>query len=93
MHYLTRYIEMVGRKTLLIRIFRASGYSRNAVQRSSLFKTNKSVYPTDRTFAVLRFPFLLPAMFKMLSSPKTAPSESVANTSIPSSVTTWKLFN
>ena len=55
----------------------ASGYSVKASQRSSLDKENKSEYPTLLTLAVLRLPVLFPGIFKMLTSPNTAPSARV----------------
>ena len=66
----------------------ASGYSVNASHKSSLDNENKSEYPTLLTLAVLRFPVLFPGMFKILTSPKTAPSANVTNTVVPSSATT-----
>ena len=60
----------------------ASGYSVKASQRSSLDKENKSEYPTLLTLAVLRLPVLFPGIFKMLTSPNTAPSARV----------TWKIY-
>ena len=68
----------------------ASGYSVNASHKSSLDNENKSEYPTLLTLAVLRFPVLFPGMFKILTSPKTAPSANVTNTVVPSSATTSK---
>ncbi|KAK6493851.1 hypothetical protein HHUSO_G247, partial [Huso huso] len=48
----------------------ASGYSVRASMRSSLDRQNKSEYPILRMLAVLRFPALLPLMFRILISPK-----------------------
>ena len=58
----------------------ASGYSFSTSHRSFLDKTKRSLYPKLITFAVRRLPVLLPAMFRMLISPNTLPSLSVANT-------------
>ncbi|KAA8587140.1 hypothetical protein FQN60_000976 [Etheostoma spectabile] len=66
----------------------AFGYSATASIKSSLERQKRSEYPKLRMLAVLRFPILLPFMFRMLISPKQLPAVRRAYCVTPSSATT-----